>query len=232
MEYVNYSKNELTRYQAIRLMPIAMEPTKRKHGEGNVYISNLHKSITEQQLYATFSQFGRVLSCYIASDLVGRSLQYGYIHFEQPKTAEKAITAVNGKLICGRKVSLERYRSKADRKRMAEEGIVQHSGNDTCLDRCEYVLDQTSDFQDRATTTNVADKKARALLRDDEQKNKKNEAEKSRCAYKYNSIGDTEAVEKRIPFRNVGVKLGGERSDPKSARTPRGLAQWAKKKVV
>lgn len=77
-----------------RIMWSQRDPSLRKSGEGNVFVKNLHKNITDQQLFDTFSVFGNILSCKVARNDAKESLEYGYVHYADPESAAKAIENV------------------------------------------------------------------------------------------------------------------------------------------
>lgn len=57
-----------------------------------------------QALYDTFSLFGNILSCKVATDENGASKGYGYVHYETGVSANMAIAKINGMLIAGKQV--------------------------------------------------------------------------------------------------------------------------------
>jgi len=86
-----------------RVMWSHRDPQLRKSGVGNVFVKNLDPKIDNKMLYDTFSMFGSILSCKVATDREGKSLGYGFVHYVGEDDAKNAIEKVDGKNIGGEK---------------------------------------------------------------------------------------------------------------------------------
>lgn len=106
---------DLVKGRPMRLMWSQRDPSLRRSGLGNVFIKNLDKTIDNKAMYDTFSAFGYILSCKVATDDDGFSKGYGFVHFENVESANKAIEKVNGMLLNGKKVYVGKFVSKAER---------------------------------------------------------------------------------------------------------------------
>jgi len=97
------------------------DPALRKTGQGNVFIKNLDESIDNKALHDTFAAFGNVLSCKVATDEIGRSKGYGFVHYETAESADNAIKSVNGMLLNDKKVYVGHHISRKERQSKLDE---------------------------------------------------------------------------------------------------------------
>lgn len=108
---------EVIKGNPIRIMWSQRDPSLRKSGLGNVFIKNLDKTIDNKAMYDTFSAFGNILSCKVATDDQNNSKGYGFVHFETEESARSAIQKVNGMLLNGKKVFVGRFIPRTERDR-------------------------------------------------------------------------------------------------------------------
>ncbi|KAK8967834.1 Polyadenylate-binding protein 2 [Platanthera guangdongensis] len=67
-------------------------------------VANLDKAIGNKALQDTFSIFGTVLSCKVATDPSGHSKGYGFVQFDSTEAAQNAIDKLNGMLLNDKQV--------------------------------------------------------------------------------------------------------------------------------
>ncbi len=80
-----------------------------------MFVRSLAPSIDNKGLYDTFSVFGNILSCKVATDEQGVSKGYGYVHFETAEAAQDAIQKFNGTLIDDVEVHVGLFVKRQDR---------------------------------------------------------------------------------------------------------------------
>ncbi|XP_044511167.1 polyadenylate-binding protein 2-like [Mangifera indica] len=125
--YVNYSNptdaaralDELNftplNNKPIRIMYSHRDPSIRKSGTGNIFIKNLDKTIDHKALHDTFSSFGNILSCKIATDASGQSKGYGFVQYDTEEAAQSAIDKLHGMLINDKQVYVGHFLHKHER---------------------------------------------------------------------------------------------------------------------
>lgn len=62
----------------------------------NLYVKNLVDGITEELLEERFSRYGKIISVVIMKDDKGSSKGFGFVNFQSPDDAKKALEAMNG----------------------------------------------------------------------------------------------------------------------------------------
>ncbi|XP_006659302.2 polyadenylate-binding protein 2-like [Oryza brachyantha] len=103
----------------IRIMYSNRDPSSRKSGAANIFIKNLDKSIDNKALHDTFSVFGNILSCKVATEISGESKGYGFVQFEQEEAAQHAINKLNGMLLNDKKVYVGPFVRKQERENVS-----------------------------------------------------------------------------------------------------------------
>jgi len=118
LDTLNYS---LIKNRPCRIMWCQRDPAFRRSGVGNVFIKNLDKEIENKSLYDTFSNFGNIVSCKVATDENGTSKGYGFIHYETKEAAEEAINTLNGMILNNKSVFVGHFKPRKDRKVISPE---------------------------------------------------------------------------------------------------------------
>ena len=62
----------------------------------NLYMKNLDLDVSEATLQEKFSSFGKIVSLVIAKDNNGMSKGFGFVNYDNPDDAKKAMEAMNG----------------------------------------------------------------------------------------------------------------------------------------
>jgi len=104
-----------------RIMWSIRDPSVRKSGVGNIFIRGLDNTIGPKELHDTFSQFGNIISCKVATYPNGVSKGYGYVHFENASNAEQAIKIVNNKKMGENVVFVSHFIARSERLKRLEQ---------------------------------------------------------------------------------------------------------------
>lgn len=81
----------------------------------NLFVKNIDKNVTTRQLDELFSEFGKIVSCSIRTNIKGESLGYGYVQFESEEAAEAAKEKLNGSTRLGSPIAVEKFVSSKNR---------------------------------------------------------------------------------------------------------------------
>ncbi|MHC4575424.1 MAG: RNA recognition motif domain-containing protein [Planctomycetota bacterium] len=82
----------------------------------NIYVGNLPRETTEDELRQSFEEFGQVTEVRLIMDkFSGESRGFGFVEMPSKHEAEKAIDEMNGKELMGRVLNVNEARPKADR---------------------------------------------------------------------------------------------------------------------
>ncbi|HSM45096.1 MAG TPA: RNA-binding protein [Acidimicrobiia bacterium] len=73
----------------------------------NLFVGNLTFSTTSNELEDLFAEYGEVAKAQVITDRdSGRSRGFGFVEMATPESAEKAISALDGKSIDGRQLNV------------------------------------------------------------------------------------------------------------------------------
>lgn len=83
----------------------------------NIYVGNLSREATEDDVRNAFSAFGQVVSVAIIKDkFTGESRGFGFVEMPSKEEAQAAINGLNGKSIKDRPVTVNEARPREERR--------------------------------------------------------------------------------------------------------------------
>ncbi|MGE5683085.1 MAG: RNA recognition motif domain-containing protein [Bacillota bacterium] len=81
----------------------------------NIYVGNLSREVTDQDLQDAFSAYGQVKSVKVIRDHdSGESKGFGFVDMPQNTEAQAAIQKLNEKMLKGRKINVNEARPKTN----------------------------------------------------------------------------------------------------------------------
>lgn len=84
----------------------------------NIYVGNLSRDVTEDDLRNAFEEFGEVSSVNVITDkFTGASRGFGFVEMPDGDAAQEAMNSLNGKDLKGRTLNVNEARPKTDRPR-------------------------------------------------------------------------------------------------------------------
>ena len=81
----------------------------------NVFVKNLSESTTKEDLLKVFSEYGNITSAVVMIGMDGKSRCFGFINFESPDAAARAVEELNGKKINDKEWYVGRAQKKSER---------------------------------------------------------------------------------------------------------------------
>ena len=96
----------------------------------NIFVGNLAKEVSDEDLMQEFSAYGKVKSVKVIRDLFsGESKGFGFVEMAVNTEAETAIKELNTKDVKGKKLNVNEARPKKDGKRPTRGGSGGKGGN-------------------------------------------------------------------------------------------------------
>ncbi|PSS23623.1 Polyadenylate-binding protein like [Actinidia chinensis var. chinensis] len=103
----------------------------------NLYVKNLALDVTEELLKEKFSEFGKVISLVISKDDSGASRGFGFVNFDSPDDARRALEVMNGLQLGSEVLYVSRAQKKAEREQILrrqfeekrKEQIIKYQGS-------------------------------------------------------------------------------------------------------
>jgi len=81
----------------------------------NIYVGNLSRDVTEEEVRQAFAAFGQVASCNMIKDkFSGESRGFGFVEMPTKEEAQAAISGLNGKDLKGRTLNVNEARPRPD----------------------------------------------------------------------------------------------------------------------
>jgi cold-inducible RNA-binding protein len=82
----------------------------------NIYVGNLAREVTDEDLREAFEAFGQVNSATVIKDrFSGESRGFGFVEIPSKNEAQTAITEMNGKDLKGRTINVNEARPRTNR---------------------------------------------------------------------------------------------------------------------
>lgn len=84
----------------------------------NIYVGNLSRDVTEEDLRQAFAAFGEIASATVIKDkFSGESRGFGFVEMPAKAEAEAAIAGLNGKALKGQTLNVSEARPRTERRR-------------------------------------------------------------------------------------------------------------------
>mmetsp|Transcript_2777 Transcript_2777/g.8717 ORF Transcript_2777/g.8717 Transcript_2777/m.8717 type:complete len:646 (+) Transcript_2777:2541-4478(+) len=86
----------------------------------NLYVKNLDDDFTEEKMEHEFGRFGQITSCVVMRDNKGNSKGFGFVCFNNPEEAQKAINEMNARVVGTKPLYVALAQRKEDRRQHLE----------------------------------------------------------------------------------------------------------------
>jgi len=81
----------------------------------NIYVGNLSRDVTDEELRKEFEAFGKVESVNVIKDrYTGQSKGFGFVEMPEKAEAQAAITGLKGKVLQGRTIDVNEARPRTE----------------------------------------------------------------------------------------------------------------------
>ena len=98
---------------------------KRQETKGvNLFVKNLEDEVIDETLRAHFTSYGNITSCKVMRDETGRSKGFGFVCYQTPEEATKAVTELNGKIIVTKPLYVAIAQRKEERRALLTQQFV------------------------------------------------------------------------------------------------------------
>ncbi|XP_027349521.1 polyadenylate-binding protein 7-like [Abrus precatorius] len=138
----------------------------------NLYMKNLDPDITEATLQEKFSSFGKIVSLAIAKDDNGMSKGFGFVNYDNPDDAKRALETMNGSQLGSKILYVARAQKKAEREQILhhqfeekrKEQILKYKGSNIYV---KNIDDNVSDEELRDHFSACGNITSAKVMRDD-----------------------------------------------------------------
>lgn len=89
----------------------------------NIYVGNISRELTDNDIRKAFEEFGEVASVNIIKDrLTGQSKGFGFVEMPNKEQAENAIKSLDGQRMNGRAINVAEARPRTENRRQERGG--------------------------------------------------------------------------------------------------------------
>jgi len=101
--------------KTIRIMWHERDTSQRYSNDSNLFIKNIPLNTKPREFYELFLQFGEIVSAKLMEDENGNHFGYGYIHYVENDSAQKALEHCEKNIIFGETLDIKYFQKKTDR---------------------------------------------------------------------------------------------------------------------